>query len=171
MLEAADGNAAIAAEAARVEEDAIYSAKSHFEAHDIWAERHSWIGLPAVLFGLTAGAGLVTESYPEVAGVLSLISAGLTAVLTFFKPAERAANHRASGNWYLALRNEARRFREVEMKQRIADDQAVKRLASLAKRRDELNATAPQPPRKAFERARKGIEQGEARHAVDRGQS
>jgi len=41
-------------------------------------------------------------------------------------------------------------------------------LLALNERRNTLNSESPQIPRQAFERARKGIESGEASYAVDR---
>lgn len=32
-------------EARRIEEDSIHSAKSHFNAVDIWNKRHYWLGI------------------------------------------------------------------------------------------------------------------------------
>ena len=33
-------------EAARIEEDSLYSAKGHWEAAKPWEHRHLWIGVP-----------------------------------------------------------------------------------------------------------------------------
>jgi hypothetical protein len=45
-------------EAARVEEDATFSSKSQFEAHDFWDNWHNWIGIPAVIIGAAGGTAI-----------------------------------------------------------------------------------------------------------------
>lgn len=107
-------NDALEREAKRVEEDSIHSAKGHFNAADIWRIRHYWIGVPATILGAAAGAAAV-KSYTEIAVFLSLTATLLTGLLTFLKPAERASAHKAAGDQFLALRNDARVFREVEL--------------------------------------------------------
>jgi len=67
------------------------------------------------------------------------------------------------------LRNTARIFREIELVSTTGQDlQALKkRLLELSVKKDELNQTAPVIPRKAYELARKDIEEGRHRHEVD----
>ena len=43
-----------------------------------------------------------------------------------------------------------------------------KRVVALSNERDDLNKRAPQIPRRAFERARRGIEEGEATYLADK---
>lgn len=51
--------AALRHEAERVEEDATYSSKSHFNAEDTWVRRHYWLGIPATVLAAIAGATLI----------------------------------------------------------------------------------------------------------------
>jgi hypothetical protein len=66
----------------------------------------------------------------------------------------------------LALKNQARLYRTVEV-DALPPDDVKAGLRILCEKRDELNGAAPQVPRRAFKRARKGIEEGEAKHAID----
>ena len=50
--------AALRREAERIEEDATYSSKSHFNAEQVWERRHYWLGIPATAFAAIAGAAL-----------------------------------------------------------------------------------------------------------------
>ena len=159
---------ALRREAERLEEDATYSSKGHFNAEDTWVRRNYWLGVPATLLGAVAGATLI-KSQPEWATAFTLLASLLTGLMTFLKPNERAAMHRAAAGQFLALRNDARFFREIELLQSDRLDELLERLKTLSAMRNELNLKSPSIPRRAFVAARKGIEEGEASHKVDKG--
>lgn len=159
--------AALQREAERLEEDATYSSKGHFNAEDTWVRRNYWLGVPATVLGAVAGATLI-KSQPEWATAFTLLASLLTGLMTFLKPNERAALHRAAAGQFLALRNEARFFREIEMLQSERLDDLHEQLKALSAKHNELNLKSPSIPRRAFVTARKGIEEGEATHKVDK---
>lgn len=158
---------ALRREAERLEEDATYSSKGHFNAEDTWVRRNYWLGVPATLLGAVAGATLI-KSQPEWATVFTLLASLLTGLMTFLKPNERAAMHRAAAGQFLALRNDARFFREIELLESNRLEELPERLQVLSAMRNELNLRSPSIPRRAFVAARKGIEEGEASHKVDK---
>lgn len=158
---------ALQKEAERIEEDALYSSKGHFNAEDIWVLRNYWLGVPSAVLGAIAGAALI-KSQPEWASAFTLIASLLTGLMTFLKPNERAAIHRAAAGQFLALRNDARIFREIELLEPYRQADLPKRLKELSSVRNELNQNSPSIPRRAFVDARKGIEEGEAIHKVDK---
>lgn len=158
---------ALRKEAERLEEDALYSSKGHFNAEDTWVLRNYWLGVPATVLGAVAGATLI-KSQPEWATAFTLFASLLTGLMTFLKPNERAALHRAAAGQFLALRNEARFFREIELLQSDRLDEFPERLKALSAARNDLNLKSPSIPRQAFVAARKGIEEGEATHKVDK---
>lgn len=158
---------ALRKEAERLEEDALYSSKGHFNAEDTWVRRNYWLGVPATALGAIAGAALV-KSQPELASALTLLASLLTGLMTFLKPNERAAMHRAAAGQFLALRNDARFFREIELLDSDRHAEFPERLKVLTSARNELNQKSPSIPRRAFVAARKGIEEGEATHKVDK---
>lgn len=153
-------------EASRLEEDATYSSKAHFNAEGTWVNRNYWLGVPATALGAVAGATLI-KNQPEWAAALTLIASLLTGLITFLKPNERAAMHRAAAGQFLCLRNEARFFREIELLQEQHFDELSGRLKILSSARNDLNLKSPSIPRRAFVAARIGIEEGEATHKVD----
>jgi hypothetical protein len=163
-----DRVSALRREAERLEEDATYSSKGHFNAEDTWVRRNYWLGVPATILGAVAGAALF-KSQPEVASIFTLVASLLTGLMTFLKPNERATMHRAAAGQFLALRNDARFFREIELIQADRISELPDRLKALAATRNELNQKSPSIPRRAFVAARKGIEEGEALHKVDKG--
>lgn len=152
-------------EAKRIEEDALYSAKGHFQAASLWDRCHFWIGLPASIFAAVAGITAIKQ-HTTSAAVLAGLSAVATAVLTFLNPKERAAQHLRAGNAYKALNNDARFFHRVSCEKPSPSLQGD--LKSLNERRNKLNIDSPQIPRWAFTSAREGIEGGEATYAVDK---
>lgn len=57
---------ALRREAERIEEDATYSSKSHFNAAQVWERRHYWLGIPATAFAAIAGRGqLCSRAMPR----------------------------------------------------------------------------------------------------------
>ena len=62
-------------------------------------------------------------------------------------------------------------FRNIECQLGAPIPDLHTRLQEFAKRRDELNATSPIIPERAFKRARRGIEEGQKLHQVDRKQA
>lgn len=158
---------ALRREAERLEEDATYSSKGHFNAEDTWVRRNYWLGVPATALGAIAGATLI-KNQPELASAFMLLASLLTGLMTFLKPNERAAMHRAAAGQFLALRNDTRFFREVELLQVDRLGEMPEKLKVLSAVRNELNQKSPSIPRRAFVAARRGIEEGEATHKVDK---
>lgn len=159
--------AALRREAERLEEDATYSSKSHFNAEATWIHRHYWLGIPSTILAAVAGATLI-KSQPELASIFALAASLLTGLMTFLKPNERAAMHRDAAGKFHALCNDTRFFREVELLQLEKMSELPGRLKALSTMRNELNQKSPSVPRGAFVAARKGIEEGEATHKVDK---
>jgi hypothetical protein len=158
---------ALKRESLRIEEDSIHSAKSHFNAAKTWSTRHYGIGIPATILGAAAGAAAV-KSCPELAGLLALLGTILTGLLTFLKPSERASAHKTAGDQYLALRNDARVFREISLHLEGEAAANADHLKALSDRRNELNQGSPEVPRHAFETAKQGIDAGEATYKTDK---
>ena len=153
-------------EAKRIEEDATFSAKGHFEAARRWGHLHLWIGIPTTLVAAVAGVSALSNQ-KEISAGLSLLVAATSAVFTFLNPEARASRHLRAGNAYKSLQNDARIFREVECQRGRRPNELSAELARLNQRRNKLNADSPQIPRPAFESARKGIEGGEATYEID----
>ncbi|MGD9691407.1 MAG: SLATT domain-containing protein [Phycisphaerales bacterium] len=158
--------AAVLAEADRIEEDTLYSAKGQWESARPWEFAHFAIGIPATVAAAAAGVSIVSQ-WEAVAGCLAFLSAVLTGLLTFLNPEGRAAAHRQAGNAYKAVSNDARIFRTVACSDAAAVRKLRRTLVRLNRRRNTLNETSPPPSRRAFKRARKGIEDGEATYRAD----
>lgn len=155
-------------EAKRIEEDSLYSAKGHFYAGQCWVNVNFWLGgITAVLSAIAGASALSQFDYHNiVAGGLSIFVASITAVITFINPSERASVHQKTGNKYNALRNDTRIFYDIEIND-MDDKRITEDLKKLNDRRNKLNLESHQIPKWAFEKARRGIEEGEAKYKVD----
>jgi hypothetical protein len=159
--------ASLSAEVSRIEEDALYSSKGHFEAAALWSDTHLWLGIPTALLAAAGGISALKEQ-SLAAGIIGGIVAALTAVATFLNPSGKSNTHHLAGTRFSALKNQARILREIDLLRADSELSAlVASVKELAKRRDELNEASPQPPRWAFKRARRAIEAGEAEYQVD----
>lgn len=153
-------------EAARVQEDALFSARGHFEAGRAWKLWHYLLGIPAT--GLAAvSSGTAITSHTRTAAAIGLIVAALTALLVFLNPSEKAQQQQSAGTRFNRVRNRARRFREIELKSGRPVSELIERLHHISDQRDDLNESSPAIPRSAFRRAKRGIEAGEATYSVD----
>mgnify|MGYP005863808189 CR=1 FL=1 len=155
----------IAHELQRIEEDATYSSKGHFEAAALWRTVNYWLGVPSAI-----GAGVASVSafsdYLVASGIIAILVAALTSVSTFLDPSARANSHRVAGAAFLALKNQARILRTVELE--VDADSGIQRFRELSERRDSLNSESPGIAWLAYTRAKAGIARGESMHATDK---
>ena len=154
-------------EAQRIKEDALFSAKGHFQAAQLWDKCNMWLGVPATVMAAAAGVTAMAE-YTTVASIIAVLVAILSGLLTFLNPSGCSARHLKAGNAYNALRNDASIFHKIKCRNSAPIGTLETLLDDLNLRRNSLNADSPQIPRKAYERARDGIEAGEADYHVDR---
>ncbi len=158
----------ILAELRRLEESARYSAQAQFAQAKIWRATHFWLGAPAAALAAIAGStGLATDAGRTVLAVLALGAAALGAVLTTLNPARRAELAHTVANAYLALENDARIARTVDL-HHLHVDALRERLAVLAARRSEVNAAAEIPFRVAYWSAKRNIASGATTYEVDK---
>lgn len=153
-------------EAVRIEEDATYSSTGHFEASKPWAHLNLWIGIPLTLFSAFGGVAALKEQSELASVVAFAVSAG-TGLLTFLSPRDRHQLHADAGNAYAALRNDSRIFKNTECVAGADLDALKRRLHEFNERRNQLNASSPVIPPRAFLRARSGIVEGQKTHQVD----
>jgi len=150
-------------EAKRIEEDSLYSSKSHYNASAFWHKLYFWIGIPNSILAAIASASAF-EGSTTLAGSLAVIVASIAAASTFLNPESRSSIHKNSAGEYHALRNRARIFVNITSKRNLDEEDLHRHFDELASQRENLNAISPQIPESAFHKARKGIESGEATH-------
>lgn len=163
-----DWRVAIADELRRLEESAMYSAQMQFETAKHWRSVHLMMGVPTSLLAAVAGTTALVESTGRIAaGILALVSAGLSAIMTTVNASQRMTHATTCANAYLEVQTAARQTRTVDLPQLPAGEaRAV--LAELTARRDEQNRAADPPSRRAYRRAQANIGRGGQTYAVDR---
>lgn len=156
-------------EAKRIGESLLYSSKGHFTASYFWSNFHLWIGVPVVLFSAVAGASALSQFDPKhiLAGLISILVAALSGVMTFLNPNEKASVHLNAGNNYDSLMNKVRIFWSIDCWRDESEQVLTEKLKYLSEQKDKLNQSYPQIPWWAYKKAKKGIEAGEAEYKVD----
>jgi len=159
-------------EALRIEEDTEHSGAQHFAAGQRWRTRAMWLGLPAtILLAATSTAAALSV----LLGGAAWITAGLAftvaiavAVRDFVKADAKATAQSAKGARYFALRDDARRFANIEASSPRSLDALTGTLMALGARQKVLREEEPREVEADLrERARAGIEAGDYRHKVD----
>ena len=125
--------------------------------------------VPAAMLAAVSG-GSAFANHTIIAGALAMLVAALAAIITLLHPRDLANAHHLAGVKYNSLRQQTRIFRSVDLQTEPVSPDARQRLSELTDARGALGLSSPQIPRRAFERARQGIEQGEAEYAVDANQ-
>jgi sensor histidine kinase regulating citrate/malate metabolism len=166
----------IGAEALRIHESAVYSSQSQFEQAKIWRALNIWLGAPAALAAALAASAILGGSEQTIlfgmrghtlAGLLALLSAALSSILTTVNASRRTTQCQASGNAFLQLQTEARQLILVDLKH-LNFEEARERLESITNSRNELTKTADPAGRYAYWKSKRNIEkQGGQTYEVD----
>lgn len=157
-------------ESQRIEESVLYSSKGHFSAAYFWTNFHLCLGIPMVILAAIAGTSFVNNN-SLTGGILAIVVAVLSAVMTFLNPNERSSTHLNAGNSYDALQNAVRMFRTIDCWQEDSEQILTERLKNFSIQKDKLNQGSPQIPWWAYQIAKRGIKAGEGRYEVDKEES
>lgn len=161
-------------EAKRLEESTLFSMKGHHVAANGWSNRHLWLGMPTVIISALVGAATFSQyakDYPAlgvIAGLLSIIVTVLSGITTFLNPNEKENAHLNAAHGFDEINNDARLFWSVDCWQEASDAVLTSQLKELVDRKNELNSSSPQIPDWAYQKAKAGIEAGEADFKVDK---
>jgi hypothetical protein len=152
-------------EAKRIEQDALFSFKGHFNAAARWDKVYLWVG--CVIAGTSAIAGVIVFSDTErgwdiFAAFMALGSGILAALSTFLEPQKKANIFRKAGADYKYLRDRARVLHEIKAKSDITTEELVTEIEALQQESHQLSNDTPVIPKWAYLAARAGIESGEA---------
>lgn len=170
----------IGAEALRIHESAMYSSQSQFEQAKIWRALNIWLGAPAAIAAALAASTILGGSEQTMlfgirghtlAGLLALLAAALSSLLTTVNASRRTTQCQASGNAFLQLQTEARQLLLVDLKH-LKFEEGRERLESITNSRNELTKTADPAGRYAYWKAKRNIEkQGGQAYQADAGKS
>jgi len=160
----------IVKEAKRISEDLLCSSKSHFSAAQLWGNWHYFTGIPLVVLSALAASPWLKGLDKADVWALSIPTAVLvlSAIVTFVRPSEHAAQHLKAGNQYDSLMNQVRIFWTVECSSGEADSVLVEKVKDFSGKKAALNGTSPKAGWIAFQLAKRGIAKGEGMHEVDK---
>lgn len=146
-------------EADRIEEDALFSSKGHYNAVPAWQWAHRSLGITAAVGSALAATAVLRGWGSDLAVGFAGLSTIVSVVLTTLKPNELSERHQRAGDRYLAIKNRARIFRNIDLLNANASaEDAVTEIKGIS---DELATTAsgaPVIPRRAYDKAKKDIE-------------
>jgi len=146
-------------ECERIEEDALFSGKGHYNAVGRWRWSHRILGLTSAVGSAVAGIAVLKQWAPGFAIGASALATTAAVVLTTLKPSEEADRHQRAGDRYFAIKNRARIFRCIELITLSADEEMlIPSIKSLSADLDNTRSGAPQIPRRAYEKAKRDIE-------------
>jgi hypothetical protein len=148
------------AEADRLEWDALYTMKGHFNAAMLWNITHYSLGIGAVVLGAIAGQQFV-NNHTILASVIAALSAALTAVITFLKPSEKAQPHHEAGVFCSEIKRGARMFQNISAALEADPNKLRNELNELVNSYHEKLRSAPPVPYVAYRIARRGVRNGE----------
>lgn len=150
----------------RIEEDALFSMKGHYNASARWRWWHSFLGIINVVCSVIAGITAFSE-IDNLIKIATIIVAIITGLTTFLECSKKAESHKTSGNSFLKIKNKARYLREI--KSGFLDEKDFEVAANeILEQKDELNSVSLAIPEFAYQKAKKEIEKGFADYKVDR---
>jgi len=153
-------------ESLRIEEDALHSMKGHYNAAESQNKLHLTLGLPAAICAAIAG-GTALGEHEALTSSLAFLTAILAGAMTFLKPSEKAAQHKSAASRYHSLRNNLRRFYEIDIATNDNFELLKDKLDKFAETLNELNEVCPPIPRPAYEKTKKDINSGHANYHVN----
>ena len=168
----AEQRAELKKEALRIVEDTEHSGAQHFAAGQEWRRWATWLGLPATILVAAASTGagfsaLVDGDVRLTAG-LAFAVAIVVAIRDFLGADAKATAHSSKGARYFALRDDARRFANIEAAGPRSLDALTDQLFALGQRQKVLRDEEPREvDARLRNRVRDGIESGDYRHRVD----
>lgn len=157
-------------ELSRLEEDLLYTEKTHFAAAEGLGGVHLGLGLVATLASAATATTLLGDAPTWLSGVLALVATLASGVLTFLKPEKRSSQHLQSGRALGRLRVRIRQAKFIELPiQKASTGPAawVSVLKELADLKAEIEGAAPATSGWMLRWARRKIARGDFEHAVN----
>ncbi|MFJ5833961.1 SLATT domain-containing protein [Streptomyces sp. NPDC093089] len=161
-----ESHGAIAKEADRIHESALWSAQGQFEQAKLWRLINLMLGVPAAALAAVSGGTALAGDVGVWPGVLALVAAALSATLTTVNASRRMTQAQASASAYLELQTSARQFLSIDLAEMPRED-AREVLRTLTGTRDDLNKTSDPPGRLAYKLSRRTIARGGQSYSAD----
>ena len=155
-------------ECSRIEEDALYSSKSHYNASSPWEKCNLFIGIPIAILSAIAGLSALKDM-TNITIFISFVLTCLTAINTALNPSKRAGHHKSAAGEYNNLKNDVRLFREIELIEvTLSENDLKEKIKVFSDRRNQLNISSPTIPRWAYEKTQSDDNNGFSQYAIDK---
>jgi hypothetical protein len=106
---------AIREELLQMQDDLLYTEKTHFAAAEHFRRIHRTLGIVTTVMSTAAAATIVADLGEAPAGILALLAAILTAVMTFMAPEKSAEQHLGAGRQLGSLRVRLRQVIHLDL--------------------------------------------------------
>lgn len=145
----------------------LYTEKAHFAAAEELSRVHLWAGLIATVAAAASVASIVAQGPAVIPGILSLVAAVASAIVTFVKPEKKAEQHLAAARSLGNLRLKARRHREIDLHPGNPEDVQIWRgfVEQIAEVKGKTDGMAPSISERRFLKGRKKIQAGHFSHS------
>lgn len=154
-----DPRAAISGELEQLLNDVNWTAKGHFASASILRGTRLALGVVATVAASAAAATIFTNN-KAVAGVLALVSAAFSGLLTFLKPEELATQHLSAGRRLTALGVEIRQTLTLDTPAAQITD-LRSQVAQFACSKADIDGSAPHIPNLSIRWAGRRIARGD----------
>lgn len=135
--------------------------RAHYLAHDRYARRHKWFGLPAAILSGAVGATLVAtfrgnpDPYIQLgAGFISIVGGILSTFQTFYNFSALAERHKVAAVQYMAMRRRLDLMILFQEPRDGASRTALEELKSIHDDLDDLGKNSPPIPDADWDKAR-----------------
>lgn len=143
-----------------LELSAGYSFLGHLNDHKHDDRVHFVVGLTATAATTVGAAGILTEYWSVVAGLVALIGALLTGVMTFMKKSEYAAKSLSAAHGCARVEARFRQTKNLKVGT-ISDGEVVQIIEDLTAEYNEANGAAGAIRKKSYAAAKKSFRSGE----------
>ena len=142
-----------------MQDDLLYTEKTHFASAEHYRRIHRALGIITTVLSTAAAATIVTDLEEALAGILALLAAIMSAVLTFMSPEKSAEQHLSAGRQLGALRVKLRQAIGLDLPTLPLKD--LRRLVGdLAAEKFAIDGASPGTTTKHFNSARSKIKSG-----------
>jgi hypothetical protein len=150
---------AVDEELRQMTDDMLHTEKTHMAAAERLRGVHNWLGLASTILATAAAATIIASASKVAAGILALLAAIVSGVLTFMKPERTAEQHLVAGRQLNTLRVHARHVLNLDLPSGSFTAMR-KAVDEIAKKKAAIDEGAPSTRARDYNVARGKIVQG-----------